>query len=47
MKVMPAGEWVIEVRPIFEAEDSGKEFTPELRAQEARLRAAIDRQRRS
>jgi hypothetical protein len=28
----------IEVRPFFEAEDFGKEFTPELRAQEERLR---------
>jgi hypothetical protein len=28
----------IEIRPIFEAEDFGKEFTPELRAQEERLR---------
>ena len=31
----------IEIRPIFEAEDFGKEFTPELRAQEDRLRAQI------
>jgi hypothetical protein len=29
----------IEIRPIFEAEDFGAEFTPELREQEARLRA--------
>src|SRR5262245_66087647 len=29
----------LEIRPIFEAEDFGKEFTPELRAQEERLRA--------
>jgi hypothetical protein len=28
----------IEIRPIFEAEDFGMEFTPELRAQEERLR---------
>jgi hypothetical protein len=32
----------IEIRPIFEAEDFGKEFTPELRAQEERLRAEIE-----
>jgi hypothetical protein len=32
----------IELRPVFEAEDFGKEFTPELRAQEDRLRARID-----
>jgi hypothetical protein len=31
----------IEIRPIFEADDFGKEFTPELRAQEERLRARI------
>jgi len=30
----------VEIRPIFEAEDFGKEFTPELRAQEERIRAA-------
>ena len=28
----------VEIRPIFEAEDFGKEFTPELRQQEERLR---------
>jgi hypothetical protein len=28
----------VEIRPIFEAGDFGKEFTPELRAQEERLR---------
>jgi uncharacterized glyoxalase superfamily protein PhnB len=32
----------IEIRQIFEAEDFGAEFTPELRAQEDRLRAQID-----
>jgi hypothetical protein len=31
----------IELRPIFEAEDFGKEFTPELREQEDRLRARM------
>jgi hypothetical protein len=31
----------VEIRPIFEAEDFGKELTPELRAQEDRLRAEI------
>jgi hypothetical protein len=33
----------LEIRPIFEADDFGKEFTPELRAQEDRLRAQIER----
>jgi len=32
----------VEIRPIFEMEDFGKEFTPEARAQEARLRAQIE-----
>jgi len=31
----------IEIRPVFEAEDFGSEFTPELREQEERLRAQI------
>jgi|SRR6185503_1521136 hypothetical protein len=35
----------IEIRPIFEAEDFGKEFTPELRAQEERLRSKMDSQK--
>ena len=33
------GESEIEIRPVFEAEDFGPEFTPELREQEARIRA--------
>ena len=35
------GEMEIEVRQVFEAEDFGAEFTPELREQEERLRAEI------
>ena len=35
------GESDIEIRPVFEAEDFGAEFTPELRAQEERLREQI------
>jgi hypothetical protein len=34
----------IEIRQVFEEEDFGAEFTPELREQEARLRAEIERQ---
>lgn len=30
----------IEIRPVFEADDFGEAFTPELRAQEEQLRAA-------
>jgi hypothetical protein len=32
----------IEIRPVFEAEDFGAEFTPELREQEERLRRQIE-----
>jgi hypothetical protein len=35
------GESEIEIRPFFEAEDFGKEFTPALREQEERLRAQL------
>ena len=36
----PTGEEsVLEIRPVFEAEDFGEAFTPELRAQEERIRA--------
>ena len=37
----------IEIRPVFEAEDFGKEYTPELRAQDEKLRADIERQKSS
>ena len=37
----------VTIRPVFEAEDFGEELTPELRAKEERLRAEVDRQRRS
>jgi len=36
------GESVLEIRPVFEAEDFGEEFTPELREQEERLRGEIE-----
>jgi hypothetical protein len=32
----------LEIRPVFEAEDFGAEFTPELRAQEERLRKEME-----
>ena len=38
------GESEIEIRQLFEAEDFGAEFTPELREQEERLRAQIGKQ---
>jgi hypothetical protein len=40
----PDAESEIEIRQIFEAEDFGAEFTPELREQEDRLRAQIEKQ---
>ena len=40
---MPGEEGVLEIRPVFEAEDFGEEFTPELRAQEDRIRAEAAR----
>lgn len=36
---MPGEESVIEIRPLFETEDFGEAFTPELREKEERLRA--------
>ncbi len=41
----PTGaEGQLEIRPIFEAEDFGEAFTPELQEQEARLRAQLEQQ---
>jgi len=40
---MPGEEAEIEVRQIFEAEDFGPALTPELRAQEERLRAQVEK----
>lgn len=37
----PGTESELEIRPIFEAEDFGEEFTPELQAQEDRIREQI------
>ena len=40
----PTGEQsVLEIRPVFEAEDFGAELTPELREQEHRLRAEAEK----
>jgi hypothetical protein len=37
-----SGQDVIEIRPIFEAEDFGDEFTPEERAREDRMRETLE-----
>ena len=45
VKRMPnpdGGESVIEIRPVFEAEDFGDELTPELRERERRLRSETE-----
>jgi hypothetical protein len=39
------GESEIEIRPVFEAEDFGAEFTPELREAEKRMRTEMDKRR--
>src|SRR5450432_4660383 len=41
------GESGIEIRQVFEAEDFGAEFTPELREQEERLRVQVEKQKSS
>jgi hypothetical protein len=43
---MPGEESVIEVRQVFEAEDFGQEFTPELRKREEELRRTIEARKR-
>jgi len=45
-KRIPFDEGEVELRPFFEAEDFGAEFTPELRAQEERLREQAAKQNR-
>ncbi|MGZ5136902.1 MAG: YciI family protein [Burkholderiales bacterium] len=41
----PGADSEIEIRQVFEAEDFGAEFTPELRKQEERMRAQIAEKR--
>ena len=40
---MPGEQSEIEIRQVFEAEDFGAEFTPELKQQEERVRAQVER----
>ncbi|AKQ69012.1 PhnB protein [Myxococcus hansupus] len=44
---MPGEESDLEIRPFYELEDFGAEFTPELRAREEKLRAELDQRRGS
>jgi hypothetical protein len=41
VKRIPFHEGEVEIRQVFEAEDFGAEFTPELREQEERLRQQV------
>jgi hypothetical protein len=41
LKRAPFREGEVEIRPVFEAEDFGAEFTPELREQEERIRSQV------
>jgi len=45
VKRCPMAQVEIEIRQVFEAEDFGPAFTPELREQEERLRAQVDAKR--
>ena len=42
----PGKESEIEIRQVFEAEDFGAEFTPELREQEERIRAQVEERKK-
>lgn len=42
LKRAPFRDAEVEIRPVFETEDFGEEMTPELRAQEDRLRAELE-----
>ena len=44
LKRAPFDETEVEIRQLFEAEDFGAEFTPELREQEERLRQQVEKQ---
>ena len=39
---MPGEERHLEIRPLFDMDDFGEDMTPELREQEAQLRAKLD-----
>jgi hypothetical protein len=45
LKRAPFEDTEVEIRQVFETEDFGGEFTPELREQEERLRAEVESQK--
>ena len=46
LKRAPFEDTEVEIRQLFEAEDFGEEFTPELREQEERVRAQVAAQKK-
>ena len=44
LKRAPFQEGILEIRPVFEADDFGEELTPELREREERIRAQTEGQ---
>ncbi len=44
---MPGEESELEIRPVYEAEDFGENLTPELRAQEERLKSELEQQHKA
>jgi hypothetical protein len=42
---MPGEDSTLEIRPLYEQEDFGPEFTPELRANENRLRETLEKRK--
>ena len=47
LKRAPFEDTEVEIRQLFETEDFGAEFTPELRQQEERVRADAERLKKS
>jgi hypothetical protein len=47
LKRAPFDGGTVEIRPVFETEDFGKEMTPEAREQEQRLRAQLEKNPRT
>jgi len=47
LKRAPFKEGEVEIRQVFEADDFGAEFTPELRKQEERVRALTEKKKRT
>ena len=44
---MPGEDAELEIRPVFEAEDFGEAYTPEMRAHDDRLRAEVEKKNKA